>query len=246
MVHSYQINVHSNYGLRLAVGVLELSTKYETSELRERVASWLGAIYPSTLKAYRTRWESWPKEPSERFDLQNIALVANAARTTKTLTLLPSALFHYLEQFGGDLGAIIDAHDAGFALGLDNYEADLPLLMKDNLSSILKARSRILFFARKHIYSFAFYPLGAGECTLGKRGACALSKQKWVEKVENQSLDGWFAPIGQDVEIMKMCAKCKPEATKVLDRELEVLWDRLPEMFDLVNWMQLARTSKMI
>ena len=235
----------NNRTLRIAVGVLKLSTKYETAELRDRATSWLAVIYPPTLDAYRNRWTVWSKEPKEQFDLWNIALVANAARTTKSLALLPSALFHYLEQYGDNIGAILDAHDAGFALGLKSYKGVLPLLTRDNLSSVLKAHSRIIFFSRKCIYGFAFYKDGITECKVESAARCLRVRSKWAESVDSQSLDGWFSPLVQSLGGLKLCATCMLGAKKNRERGLKELWEQLPGMFDMIGWEELEQASRL-
>jgi len=243
---SYSITVNSNQSLRLAVGVLELSTKYETSELRERTIGSLAVIYPATIEGYRARWVNWTTDLKESFRPENISLVANIARDTNALALLPAALFHYLESYGRSVSEIIDAHDAGFALGPEKYEGDLPLLAKDNLSSILKARSRIIFSVRKNAYGFAFHRVEVDTCTPGKAGPCQQSKDYWVRHIDSQSDDGWFSPLGQNIKTLKMCAGCMPGATEHYERGLKVLWDSLPGMFDLVDWPRLERTSRLV
>ncbi|KAH8100859.1 hypothetical protein BXZ70DRAFT_132766 [Cristinia sonorae] len=244
---SWEINVNTNHNLRLAVGVLEVSSKYEAYPLRERVISWLASVYPPTISAYRKRWETWSKNPSERyFDPRNITLVANAARVSQALALLPAALLHYLEKFGSDFSAIIDAHDAGLALGSDRYEADLPLLTRDNLSSILKARSRIAFFARRDIYGFAFYRFRKAMCPRGEEEECLRGKREWVDEVEKGSPDGWFSPlVGQELWEMEMCSVCEKAAEENVELKLQMLWERLPGMLDLLRWDELERTSRL-
>ncbi|THH16405.1 hypothetical protein EUX98_g9303 [Antrodiella citrinella] len=243
---SYVITVNDNRSLCLAVGVLELSTKYETSDLRERVIGSLAVVYPPTLKEYRTRWSAWSRDPKEIFRLHNIALVANAARTTNALALLPSALLHYLESYGHDLSALIDAHDAGLALG-SAYEADVALLTKDNLSSVLKARSSIIFAARKHVYGFAFYRVpvsAAGTCEYV--AGCEREKARWVDRMDRSWPDGWFSPLRELLlHDVNMCGVCVAGALDAVLRGMEVLWERLPGMFDLVDWRRLQETSRL-
>ncbi|TCD67166.1 Ras GTPase [Steccherinum ochraceum] len=241
---SYRIVVKDNRTLRNAVGVLELSSKYETPELRERAISFIAPLYPTTLEAYRTRWDTWAK--GEKFDPRNIILVANVARVTQAFTLLPSALFHYLEQYGRDVSALIDAHDAGLALGSSQYEADYPLLIKDNLSSILKARSAIIFFTRKYVYGFVFYKYPfAKQCTRDKKERCMQSKHDWAEKMDGLSPDGWLSPLSRDVPVLRMCQVCLSEATGTFEVKLGEFWERLPQMFDMHHWKALERMSHM-
>lgn len=138
--------------------------------------------------------------------------IANVARETGALRILPAALYRL-------------CRDAPFQLLYNT-------LSPDNLRSIVTGRPGLSASARATIYTCLFEEVPGR----GKRLCCYSARL--VQAMQLSDVDRWRDPLApfDDEEYRGLCSRCMERAEEMHHKSRAQIWATLPVFFDLPEW----------
>ncbi|CAL1711856.1 unnamed protein product [Somion occarium] len=209
-----------------------MSRKYMARAIRTKAYGFLQLQFPSQYELFLERYEGGVYTS---LSLDSLVRAANAAREANALIILPSILFLLCTRTMDDV--LKYAFPSGGAI----------VLSPPNLIAILKGRSRISLFARKHIYSFAFLNKEVLGCQASYD--CRSLNGLWAETAEQA--EGWIDPFERLPEQRGLrlirnarCAICRTKAGEEMVEGRDKIWHVMPGMFDLPDWKELSHISQ--
>ena len=216
----------------LIVKILRMSTKYQVPALRKRAIDVLLRWYPTTLDAYKE--EPTCENPlRDRYAYARHVMVANVARETDALVLLPTALF--LCCASADASTLYDGMI---------QDGTYHLLSDRNKRAVVLGRPRLSHAARTRTHSFLFRPQARGgfEC---RRTACADFCNIYTSVLDDKE-DPFINPFRRIVweSLGKACCTPCIQDWMRVNREASLeVWQELPSFFDLPPWQELTKVS---
>ncbi|KAI0072768.1 hypothetical protein K474DRAFT_1711280 [Panus rudis PR-1116 ss-1] len=218
-----------NLSIHVISAVLRMSTKYDASMIRERCILILSRSYPGNL----SEWDKIPESKSVgmyKVDVRHFHL-ANYARETSSLVLLPSAL---LICCMSSIEEILD----GSTLP-DGYHVELDPI---NKRAVLLARQELSHRARTETYEYLLCVPDVEGCIRTK--TCRTEKSGKMVWVQEQSTDDWLNPLVSECYTSSLCPKCNNKAKESYRNARAKIWDDLPKIFGLgESWQQLERAN---
>ncbi|EKM52527.1 uncharacterized protein PHACADRAFT_126407 [Phanerochaete carnosa HHB-10118-sp] len=217
----------------MVVSVLRLSTKYHVSFLRKRATEALLRWYPSNLDDYSPIGQS--ERPLQ--DHSRHVLVANAARETDVLVLLPAALL--LCSATANTRVLYD----GLETNGEHYT-----LVDANRRAVFFGRLRLSHAARSRTQAFFFYPRTpnppALKCSAPERcnEFCRIYSSVFDEKE-----DPWMNPfyrLNWKAIRSTCCVNCASGWEVHHAEASHQVWQEMPSYFDLSPWTELIERSK--
>ncbi|KAK7691527.1 hypothetical protein QCA50_004926 [Cerrena zonata] len=210
-------------------GILKMSQKYMAHDIRSKAYSYLEHQFPSQYNHFLERYEADTYTP---FTTNCLIRVANVARETNTLVILPAVLFLLCALPMDDiLKQAFESSSEGVTL--------LPA----NFIAILKGRPRLSHFARKNIYSSSFFNKEIAGCHAISR--CRSLNSLWAEAAEQ--MDGWINPFECHILSPIQNARCSICSMKAVDEMWDgrkKMWHIMPSIFDLPGWDEMRRLSQ--
>lgn len=197
--------------------------------IRSKAYAYLQHQLPAQCNFFLQRYEAGAYAS---FTTECLIRVANTARETNTLVLLPAVLFLLCTRPMDDL----------LKYSLPEVSNDITLL-PSYFMAVLKGRPRISFFARKNIYSFAFFNKEGAGCR--NIAHCRGLNSSWAETLEQT--EGWTDPFERPFDAIQFlslrfsrCPVCREKATE----EMQKGRTNMPTIFDLPEWNEMARLSQ--
>ena len=211
-------------------GVLRISTKYEATAIRQRCIQVLRISYPTDLSKWFGCTDSESIGSSEDIHLRHFH-IANIARETGVLTILPAAL---LMCCMATLPNIMD----GLVLP-DGYEVGLT---PENKRIVLIARQALSHRARTMSWKRLFSIEDIQGCS--KVAACRLERNRKAEWLLSQSGDDWLNPLSSKSYTGTVCTTCRNAIKGALKESRVKIWSELPLIFELgESWNDLERNT---
>ena len=218
----------------VAAGILKMSQKYMAHDIRSKAYVYLQHQFPAQCNLFLERYEAGTYAS---FTTESLVRVANAARETNTLVILPAILFLLCTRPMDDI----------LKYTFTDPTSDESILSPVNFVAVLKGRPRISLFARKNIYSFAFLNKEVTGCQTNSD--CRSLNSLWAETAEQ--MEGWIDPFERppDRHGLRLirnarCSVCRAKATDEMREGRMKMWNRIPDLFDLPNWDEMARLSQ--
>lgn len=194
--------------------MLRVCHKYAATGLEERIISYLSPMFPHTFERFLLS-ETSERVSSAPFDYTSPKCniyIANAARETGALRILPAALYRL-------------CRDAPFQLLYST-------LSPDNLRSIVTGRPGLSASARATIYTCLFEEVPGR----GKRLCCYSARL--VQAMQLSDADRWRDPLApfDDEEYRGLCSRCMERAEEMHHKSRAQIWVTLPKVFALPEW----------
>lgn len=193
--------------------VLNMCHKYIATALEERIVSHISCFFPCSLEQFLSSERDDRKRvaPFDYTSLECNACIANVARKTGALRLLPAALFR-----------------------LCRHKPDQILrasLSPENLRAVLVGRGRLSAYAREETYKYLFDDAPyRSYCCQAARASLAV----WLIDA-----DGWLDPLQPRTfggEAPRLCQQCLQRTIQSYDEGRARTWAKLPEFFALPEW----------
>lgn len=226
---AFDVNSLKQDDVPTIVSVLRLSTKYEVPVLRKRAIDALLRWYPSTLPEYLPM--SGSARPLQEHPRH--VLVANAARETDVLILLPAAL----------LFCCATANARTLYDGLTR-EGVHYRLVEANRRAIFVGRPKLSHAARSRTQSFFFYPRDPDvKCLAPNRCSefCRIYSSMFDEK--DDPFMNPFHRMNWKAIRSTCCTSCATNWEAAHDKQSLLVWQELPSYFDLPLWPDLIQLS---
>jgi len=240
ILHDWNYMESSNIESQPAVlaDIFILSMKYEVFSLRDRCLAFLSTHFPSSLQDLQkihAHSSSALQSPWRTLSVQYT--VANAARVTDALILLPISLL-------GCCAAPIEKIVHGTQINKRTSASPGPLLLEPvNRNAVLIARPKIALFARRNVFGFTFFIADVPGCRSSSQ--CREMRQQCAISAESE--DGWINPFANDyIQWLeeRLCLACLNKAKVENEKGRNELWTKLPGFFGLPDWDQLRTLSR--
>lgn len=193
--------------------VLDMCHKYIATALEARIVAHLSCFFPCSLEQFLSSERDDRKKvaPFDYTSLECNARIANVARKTGALRLLPATLFR-----------------------LCRHKPDEVLrasLSPENLRAVLVGRARLSAYAREGTYKYLFDDSPyRSYCCQGARSSLAIRLT---------DADGWLDPLQPRTfggEIPPLCQRCTQRTMQSYDEGRAHTWAKLPGFFALPDW----------
>lgn len=217
--------------LPMIMSILRMSHKYEVPSLRRRAIDALQSWYPTTLEGYNTL----ARNTRARELFRRHVLVANIARETDALSLLPSAL-------------LLCCTTSNVRTLYDGIEADgvLHRLVEINRRALFIGRPKLSHLARTKSQRCFFYPQekdrpkcqGASRC----EDFCKIYSSVFDDK-EDPWMNPLF-PVNWNAIRSTCCKVCGALWEEQYKNATKEIWEELPTYLGLPPWADILETQK--
>ncbi|KAJ7456058.1 hypothetical protein FB451DRAFT_1048603 [Mycena latifolia] len=212
----------------MIASVLRMSHKYEVDVLRKRALVHLSEVHPLELHAWELIKHPLFSSPPEPTSLE----VALLARQTSAIWVLPTAFYRIYEV--AEESDIVHGIESG-ALGPADKVA------------CIRAIRWLETAGTSKILEFLWAPLEMPGCYGGTRCSDSRIKTRIAAEAWRASDPGTasFLPLtlwgADDWERLDVCRICLRRMKATHAEAKQCIWDKLPELFGLPNWTELAR-----
>jgi hypothetical protein len=211
-----------------------MSHKYDVDALQKRALIHLSARFPTTLDGWD---ETEAVDTTFGATLPSLLAVVILARQVDALWILPSAFYRLCEECYADNHII-------------NGEGGFELTATDKLTCVSGVRKLETTFTSK-VLKFLYHPRGIPGCQSSAVCAECRAKAAWTAEVSRDyspqlstqdvlPLNNWTCDDWE--EFLDLCCETCTAAMKVQHQKArESVWNELPFVFQLPDWVELER-----
>ncbi|KAJ7714955.1 hypothetical protein B0H14DRAFT_3014731 [Mycena olivaceomarginata] len=208
-------------------GVLRMSHKYDVDALQKRALIHLSARFPTTLDGWD---ETKAVDTTFGATLPSLLAVVILARQVDALWILPSAFYRLCEERYADNHII-------------NGEGGFELTATDKLTCVSGVRKLETTFTSK-VLKFLYHPRGFPGCQSSAVSAwTAEVSRSYSPQLSTRDLlplNNWTCDDWED--FLGLCCETCIAAMKVQHQKTrESVWNELPFVFQLPDWVELER-----
>jgi hypothetical protein len=223
--------------LAVVTGVLRLSAKYDVAYFKRRAFENLSPLFPTTLAA----WDKLNRDRYHTIDGSSWSFaIVQLFRDTGLFALLPAALYSACFTPGG-LTDIIH--------GVTRKDGTVDELTSLDKALCITARERLLL-AQRELLPGALLPM---PISCEARDKCNVARLLTLRDLADseavqQSPSHTFCCARFDIMTAfrnLACSFCKRTVDACVERVRLRIWEELPEIFGLPNWVELRISSEM-
>lgn len=215
----------SHTELYIVEGVLRLSLKYDVQYLRRRALKHLMSTFPQDI-------DDWKKRDFNRTipPVDNTPFAALRIAREFDLTWLLPAIYY-----------CISSHPLEKTLDGVQWEGeDLELRWVDKRTSLVGRAKILLLQSRNALMLTKFAGIPIDGCT-GVN--CSSARARYAEVLGGWAMAGLldYYEDNSDAYSADFCPTCRTVFKGQCDAASQVLWNELPDMFELPGWTELER-----
>ncbi|KAJ6556677.1 hypothetical protein B0H10DRAFT_1894722 [Mycena sp. CBHHK59/15] len=209
----------SHCAFSTVAGILRLATKYDIAYLRRRALQHLNLIYPSTTFSWNLRRISGTIPSADLDDIENLTTIIALSQQVDTPWLIPAAMYFLSTR-------------------------PMEVLVAANLSAALLAQCIILHGQLRQLEIMSIVctfgdPVDVLKCTTAEQ--CRRTRLRCMALIMSEEQVHPLDPIsrriaGVDPMIRSLCAPCTAELEGDRRRNIDEVWDKLPQLLNLGRW----------
>ncbi|KIJ27977.1 hypothetical protein M422DRAFT_235800 [Sphaerobolus stellatus SS14] len=211
--------------------ILQLSTKYMVSRLRERAIHHLCRLYPTSFDDMNPHHKDLADEV---FGLdggpEHPIILVNLARSCNVSKLLPWAYYSVVRWSFKDMVLGHKCHD-GTLVQLSDQDRTICLLGFDTLMGIQHKNMKEIFSGP------------CARCT-DKGEKCSSAIEDAFRRALEEHGTGLIAPLGPLRRKVLACERCKENISRLDEEKRKEVWQNLPKAFGLPPWGELLEDTE--